>query len=90
MASKGNPNIASLDTSTRAELRNGKNTCQCASCGLFFTGVAPFDRHLVMDEEHPDNPPVCLTPAQMRSIGMIANVHGVWQYGKSKKAVKAA
>lgn len=87
MATKGNPNLANIDASAKAELRVGSRVCQCASCGLFFTGVAPFDRHLTGQDEGDTD---CLSVPQMQALGMVQNVNGVWQYGKSKKVMEAA
>jgi hypothetical protein len=53
-------------------------------CNLFFTGIAPFDRHLIGFTDR------CRTPEQMREIGMVTNEHGVWMYGLSLEEVKAA
>jgi hypothetical protein len=81
-------NLEGANKDTRAELRVGTRTCQCSGCGLFFTGVWPFDRHLVTDEEGGE--PLCQTPEEMQQIGMVANKYGVWQYGQSKKLLEAA
>lgn len=77
-----------VDNSVKKELKPGSRTCQCGSCDEFFTGVQPSDRHLVSNERNPNIPPRCLRPAEMRALGMIQNVHGVWQtgtWGKKRK-----
>lgn len=74
------------DWDAKPELRVGGQTCECAGCGLFFTGVKPFDRHQLDD----DNGVICRTETQMLAIGMVANKHGVWSYGIPKKIAEAA
>ena len=77
--------LVDSDKSVKAELRVGSRTCQCTVCDLFFTGEASFDRHLSgQDEGNSD----CRSPLQMLAIGMTQNVHGVWQFGKSKKQLE--
>lgn len=72
-----------MDTSVKPQLRNGSRTCQCAGCGLFFTGVAPFDRHLIGIGTG------CYCVEEMYTLGMMTNEHGVWMYGTSKKHLPA-
>lgn len=86
-ATKGNPNLATVDKAVRPELRPGSRTCQCPTCDLYFTGLQPFDRHLVSDED--GRILRCLSVDEMHSIGMVRNRHGVWQYGQSLKAQAA-
>ena len=71
-------NIADTDKEARAQLKNGGRVCQCAECGQYFNGIAPFDRHLQnMGTDHV----TCSTVAQMRQLGMVHNIHGVWSVG---------
>lgn len=77
--------LLAADRSPRAELRVGSNICQCQGCGLFFSGVAAFDRHLILSEIGRYR---CRGPEEMLSIYMEANKHGVWTYGKSVKEVE--
>lgn len=63
----------------RAELNVGSPVCQCADCGAFSTGVEGFDLHMVGDDLR------CLSPAEMREMGMTQNVHGVWARGTANR-----
>lgn len=76
-----------IDTAVRAELRPGTRTAQCATCSAFFTGVKPFDRHMVGAE---DGDLECLDEDGMKAIGMRQNKYGVWQYGLPLKVAQAA
>lgn len=71
--------MSGIDRSVKAELRVGTRTCQCADCGAFFTGVEGFDLHMVGDDLR------CLSPAEMRRIGMTVNEHGVWARGTANR-----
>ncbi len=73
-------NLIDVDKSVKAELKIGGRACQCAECGLFFTGVKPFDRHQIWAGEGKRGNVVCLTPTEMLAAGMGRNIHGVWQY----------
>lgn len=61
----------------KAELKPGGQTCQCAECGLFFTGVDAFDLHRYGEWDKRK----CRTVAKMREMGMSANENGVWARG---------
>lgn len=78
------PDPRTLDTAVKPALKVGSSVCQCALCNLFFTGVAPFDRHLLGFTDK------CRTPKQMRAIGMVTNKHGVWMYGKDLQDMKGS
>jgi hypothetical protein len=75
-----------IDSAIRPEFKIGGRACQCAGCGLWFTGVAPFDRHQLDD----DTGIKCRTVKDMRDIGMVTNKYDVWQMGVSKKQADAA
>lgn len=69
-----------------ALLTLGSNKCQCALCGAFFSGVSPFDRHLIGIGLGLSP---CRTPDQMLLLGMTQNVNGVWSYGSAAQAENA-
>lgn len=77
--------LAGVDKTPKAELRPRGSVCQCASCLFFFTGLAPFDRHLI---HHNNGVVSCRTFPQMMELGMSQNRNGVWQYGKSGKELR--
>ena len=77
--------MAGIDRSIKPELRPGTRTCQCSQCNRFFASPAAFDRHQLWGAEGRIK---CLGEKQMRSIGMIANEHGVWLYGTATKHMK--
>lgn len=60
------------DSSIKAELRNGRRTCQCSMCGRFFGSPYPFDKHLIDESDK------CRDDAAMLKIGLWQNEHGVW------------
>lgn len=68
-----------IDWDVTPVLKPGGRTCECTVCGLFFTGVTPFDRHFLGEGKR------CRTPQEMLSIGMTSNRHGVWSTGTSKR-----
>jgi hypothetical protein len=78
--------MSGIDTDVKPELRVGGRTCQCAECELFFTGVYPFDLHLATEDDNQDLR--CLTPDEMRALGMTTNKHGVWQRGTAHRRVE--
>jgi len=80
-------NFRDIDNAVKPELKIGGRVCQCTACGLFFTGVAPFNRHLVGTGR--EVPPICLTPIEMIAVGMRQNMYGVWQYGTKGEAAGA-
>ncbi len=71
-------NLRDIDNAVKPELKIGSRVCQCAECGLYFTGVAPFDRHQVWMGAGDQS--LCLSPTEMLAAGMGRNKHGVWQY----------
>lgn len=74
-----------VSNETKPILRPGGQTCQCAGCGAFFSGVAAFDRHLTRVDT---DSPKCRQPKEMVLIGMVVNVNGVWLTGISLKKLK--
>lgn len=76
-----------IDREIKAELRPGSRTAQCATCEAFFSGIAPFDRHLLGKGT---GDVTCLTADGMRAIGMTQNTYKVWQYGLPLKVAQAA
>jgi hypothetical protein len=87
MARMGNPGLKKVDASPRPRLRVGSSVSQCPTCALFFTGVKPFDRHLLGSGSAN---PRCMTETEMRAIGMKQNAYGTWQYGQAKKDVECS
>lgn len=79
--------LEGIDRDVKPVLKVGTRTAQCASCSAFFTGVAPFDRHMVGAE---DGDLECLDADGMRAIGMRQNKYGTWQYGLPLKVAQAA
>ena len=75
------------DFTPKPELKVGGRTCQCGDCGLFFTGLQPFDRHL---KNRGTAHVTCRTEKEMQAIGMLPNKHGTWQYGQSLKERQSA
>lgn len=51
------------------------NRCQCPTCGEYFNGVQPFDKHRIgqygIDRR-------CLTVAELDAAGFIRNAAGFW------------
>jgi hypothetical protein len=56
------------------QLWPGGKTCQCAACEEFFLSVSGFDMHRVGDPDRRR----CLTPDEMRALGMSKNAGGLW------------
>ena len=47
----------------------GAQTCQCATCGLYFTGTTAFDRHRIPGTGR------CVPPAD---VGLVLRDSGAW------------
>ena len=47
----------------------GAKTCQCATCGLYFTGTTAFDRHRIPGTGR------CVPPAD---VGLVLRDSGAW------------
>lgn len=75
-------NLRDVDNAVKPELKVGSRVCQCGACGLYFTGVAPFDKHQVWvtGGNNKSGNIVCLSPTEMLAAGMGRNKYGVWQY----------
>jgi hypothetical protein len=56
------------------------NRCQCPTCGEYFNGVQPFDKHRTGDYAKPGQPNTrrCLTVAEMIAAGFIRIAAGFW------------
>ena len=57
------------------------NRCQCPTCGDYFNGVQPFDKHRVGQYPKPgeqDNTRRCLTVPEMKAAGFQRNAAGFW------------
>jgi hypothetical protein len=56
------------------------NRCQCPTCGEYFNGVQPFDKHRVgaYTKLGIPNSRRCLTVAEMEAAGFIRNAAGFW------------
>jgi len=56
------------------------NRCQCPTCGEYFNGVQPFDKHRTGDYAKPgqSNARRCLTVAKLETAGFIRNAAGFW------------
>jgi hypothetical protein len=56
------------------------NRCQCPTCGEYFNGTQPFDRHRTGDYANADRPNTrgCLTVAEMEAAGFLRNAAGFW------------
>lgn len=56
------------------------NRCQCPTCGEYFNGVQPFDRHRVGEYAKAGQPNTrrCLTVAELDAAGFIRNAAGFW------------
>ena len=56
------------------------NRCQCPTCGEYFNGVQPFDKHRIGSYAKPGQPNTrrCLAVAEMEAAGFIRNAAGFW------------
>lgn len=57
------------------------NRCQCPTCGEYFNGVQPFDKHRVGRYAKPGKwhgTRRCLTTAEMEAAGFQRNYAGFW------------
>jgi|GEM_PF-1646855 len=56
------------------------NRCQCPTCGEYFNGVQPFDKHRTGDYAKPGQPNTrrCLTVAELEAAEFIRNAAGFW------------
>lgn len=56
------------------------NRCQCPTCGEYFNGVQPFDKHRIGSYASPGQPNTrrCLDVAEMEAAGFIRNAAGFW------------
>ena len=57
------------------------NRCQCPTCGEFFNGTQPFDKHRVGQYAQPGerhNTRRCLTVPEMEAAGFQRNAAGFW------------
>jgi hypothetical protein len=57
------------------------NRCQCPTCGEYFNGVQPFDKHRTGHYAKPGErlgDRRCLTVAEMETHGFIRNAAGFW------------
>ena len=57
------------------------NRCQCPTCGEYFNGVQPFDKHRVGQYAKPGeqvDTRRCLTVAEMEAAGFQRNSAGFW------------
>ena len=63
-----------------ATLRLTGNRCQCPTCGEYFNGVQPFDRHRVGHYANSGqrNTRRCLAVAEMEARGWTRNGAGFW------------
>lgn len=70
------------DKTVAKELRVGKRTCECASCGEYFTSPSGFDMHRI---DYGSANTRCATVAQMSQMGMKQNTNGVWYSDGARK-----
>ena len=56
------------------------NRSQCPTCGEYFNGVQPFDKHRVGEYAKAGQPTTrrCLTVAEMEARGWTRNAKGFW------------
>jgi len=57
------------------------NRCRCPTCGEYFNGVQPFDKHRAGHYAKPDEwqgNRRCLTVVEMEARGFIRNAAGFW------------
>ena len=56
------------------------NRSQCPTCGEYFNGVQPFDKHRTGAYANPGQPNTrrCLTVAELESAGFMRNAAGFW------------
>jgi len=57
-----------------SRLTIGSNLCQCGECGAYFRSPSAFDKHRTGGQEAR----TCLTPDEMRAVGMVVNAAGFW------------
>lgn len=72
-----------------AELKDGKNFCECTGCGEMFNSVFAFDKHQVWTKPDPKgNQDVrCLTVKEMEARGFLKNEGGYWITGRRPRAL---
>ena len=56
------------------------NRSQCPTCGEYFNGVQPFDKHRIGEYAKAGQPNTrrCLTVAELETCGWVRNAAGFW------------
>ena len=68
------PDFQKREPEARGKLTPDTDVCQCAGCEEVFQTVKGFDRH----RTGPATDRRCLTPDEMRGIGMVINTFDRW------------